>query len=135
MSRYLLDTHVFLWLVEGGRSIPGATRDAIEDGNSDLYLSIASIAELCIKSGLGKLRLPDVVEAQPASGFKRILEANAIDALPVSIVHAAALRDLPLHHRDPFDRLLIAQAIAEDLTLVTHDRAFAQYEGLSVLWA
>ena len=124
-----------MWLVEGDRSIPPATRDAVEDGEADLFLSVASVVELCIKSGLGKLQLPAVVEADPGPGFERIMAANQIQPLPVAIVHAAALRDLPLHHRDPFDRLIIAQAIAEGLTVVTHDRTFARYSGLSVLWA
>ena len=135
MRRYLLDSHVFMWLVGGDRPIRQATREAIEDGEADLYLSVASVAELCIKSGLGKLRLPDVVEAEPGAGFERIMTLNEIEALHITVAHAAALRDLPRHHGDPFDRLLIAQAMAEGLTMVTHDRAFARYEGLAVLWA
>lgn len=134
MTRYLLDSHVFMWLVEGNRPIPQAARDAIEDGEADLFLSAASVAELCIKSGLGKLQLPAAVETDPGPGFVSIMAANDIEALPVAIRHAVALRDLPLHHRDPFDRLIIAQALVEGLTLVTHDRTLGRYYGLSVLW-
>ena len=98
-------------------------------------MSTAGIAELCIKSSRGKLKLPIEIQTDTAAGFALILEENSISPLAVSLTHAAKLRDLPRHHGDPFDRLIIAQAMAEGLTVVTHGRAFARYDGLAVLWA
>ncbi len=132
--RYLLDSHVFLWLVSGSRPIHEDVRAAIQAEATPLFLSTAGIAELCIKNGSGKLMLPAEIEADAIAGFALVLEENSISPLPVTLAHAAALRDLPMHHRDPFDRLIIAQAMIEGLTLVTHDRTFARYEGLAVLW-
>ena len=100
-----------------------------------MFLSTASIAELCIKNNLGKLPLPAEIVDDPAVGFALVLEENFIRPLPIDVPHAAKLRDLPRHHGDPFDRLIIAQAMVEGLTVVTHDRAFARYAGLAVLWA
>ena len=134
MSRYLIDSHVLLWLVDGARPIPQPVRAVLRNENNDLYLSVVGVAELCIKSGLGKLSLPRAVASDPEAGFRRILAANSIEALALTLAHAARLRDLPRHHGDPFDRLMIAQAMEDDLTFVTHDRAFAAYEGLAVLW-
>ena len=134
VSRYLIDSHVLLWLVDGARPISTAVRAVLKNESNDLYLSVVGIAELCIKSSLGKLSLPSAVADDPEAGFVRILEANSIEPLPLTLPHAARLRYLPRHHGDPFDRLMIAQAMEEDLTFVTHDRAFAAYEGLAVLW-
>ncbi len=134
VSRYLIDSHVLLWLVGGDRPIPQAVRAVLQDADNDLYVSVVGIAELCIKSGLGKLVLPPAVMSDPLARFTVILSENSIEPLPLTLSHAARLRDLPRHHGDPFDRLMIAQAMAENLTVVTHDRAFAAYEGLAVLW-
>ena len=100
-----------------------------------MFVSSAGIAELCIKASLGKLHLPFPSDVDTEAAFSGLLSDIHASALNVTLAHACRLRDLPLHHRDPFDRLMIAQALAEGLTLVTHDRAFARYEGLSVLWA
>lgn len=135
MSGFLLDSHVFLWLVSGARPLRQSARNAIGLDNQALFMSTAGVAELCIKNSLGKLPLPPEILRDPAQGFADILEENYISPLPITLGHAAGLRNLPLHHGDPFDRLMIAQALAEGLTMVTHDRAFARYDGLSVLWA
>jgi PIN domain nuclease of toxin-antitoxin system len=134
VSGYLIDSHVLLWLVDGSRPIPDPAIGVLRSEDSDLYFSVVGVAELCIKSGLGKLSLPQAVERDPQDGFARILDANDVEPLALTLAHAASLRNLPRHHGDPFDRLMIAQAMAEDLTLVTHDRAFAAYDGLRVLW-
>jgi PIN domain nuclease of toxin-antitoxin system len=113
----LLDTHVLIWWDEGRRLAPGARR-AIADADA-VYVSAATAWEIAIKIGLGRLRPTRTVEqAANESGF---LE------LPVTLVHAERVAALPTHHRDPFDRLLIAQAAVEDLTLVTRDPVFQQY--------
>jgi PIN domain nuclease of toxin-antitoxin system len=126
LSAYLLDSHVFLWLSPEKPRLRAAVVDALATGDR-LLLSVASVAELCIKASLGKLDIP--------LDLSKAMDVMGIQALPLSYDHAAALRTLPLHHRDPFDRLMIAQAMTDGLTLVTHDRAFARYDGLSVLWA
>jgi PIN domain nuclease of toxin-antitoxin system len=120
----LLDTHVLIWWDEG-RRLAAEARRAIADADS-VYVSAASAWEVAIKTGLGRLRPTRTVEqAVDESGF---LE------LPVTFRHAERVGKLPPHHRDPFDRLLIAQADVEDLTLVTRDAVFARY-GAAVIGA
>lgn len=117
--RLLLDTHVFIWSVTGARRLKARTRERIEAAR-EIYVSSASIWEIAIKSRLGKIEgdVDAFVEAIQASGF---LE------LPVAASHAAVTAHLPLHHTDPFDRLLLAQAQAEPLRLLTGDRALLAY--------
>jgi PIN domain nuclease of toxin-antitoxin system len=113
----LLDTHVLIWWDEG-RRLAGDARRAIEAADS-VYVSAASAWEVAIKIGLGRLRASRTVEqAARESGF---LE------LPITFLHAERVADLPVHHRDPFDRLLVAQAEIEGFTLVTRDPVFARY--------
>ncbi len=122
--RLLLDTQIFLWFLEGGSRVPREAREAIRSGNNTVMVSAASVWEIAIKASLGRLaiaradvlRLPELVAA---SGF---------DELPIRFEHAAAIAALPMHHRDPFDRLLIAQARAETLTLVTTDATIRAYD-------
>ena len=115
----LLDTHVLIWWDEGRRLSPGARR-AIR-GAEAVYVSAASAWEIAIKIGLGRLRPTRTVEeATTDSGFVE---------LPVTFRHAELVARLPVHHRDPFDRLLVAQAEAERLTLVTRDPVFQRYSG------
>jgi PIN domain nuclease of toxin-antitoxin system len=120
----LLDTHVLIWWDEG-RRLAAEARRAIADADS-VYVSAASAWEVAIKTGLGRLRpIRTVEQAVDESGF---LE------LPVTFRHAERVGKLPPHHRDPFDRLLIAQADVEELTLVTRDAVFARY-GVGIIGA
>lgn len=129
MARLLLDTHAFLWWVDDAPSLPAKARAAIADGENECYLSLASCWELAIKSSLGKLRL-----ARPVERFvTEQLTANSFTLLPLTLHHLAKIEKLPFHHRDPFDRLLIAQAITEKLILVSGDGAFLDY-GVKLLW-
>lgn len=129
MPRLLLDTHVFLWWVDDAPDLTAAARTAIADTGNDCFLSMASCWELAIKSSLGKLRL-----ARPVHRFvSEQLAANSFSLLAVAMPHVAKIEKLPWQHRDPFDRLLIAQAITEKLTVVTADRAFSGYD-LDLLW-
>jgi PIN domain nuclease of toxin-antitoxin system len=122
--RLLLDTHVFLWWRERSPRLEEEALRAIA-GADVVLVSAASAWEIAIKSALGKLRLPGPLEpAVEESGFSR---------LPIEFRHAAAVEALPPHHGDPFDRMLIAQALVEGLTLVTHDRHFDPYR-VPVLW-
>jgi PIN domain nuclease of toxin-antitoxin system len=116
--RLLLDTHVLIWWDEGARLAAGA-RDAIRDAEQ-VYVSAVSGWEIAIKTALGRLApLRTVEDAIADSGFEE---------LPVRLRHAHGLARLPLHHRDPFDRMLVAQAIVDGLTIVTRDAAFASYD-------
>jgi PIN domain nuclease of toxin-antitoxin system len=125
----LIDTHVVIWLIQGNENIGQTARNAIEDEGNSLYLSIASLWEISIKLGLGKLKL--------GMPLDRILEdfiiPGGINILPIEISHLLVLRDLPLHHRDPFDRSIIAQAQFESLILISGDRLFGEY-GIDIIW-
>ena len=129
--KLLLDTHSFLWAA--GRQqfalLPQATKDVLEDGTNTLLLSVASIWELAIKASLGKLQLSESV-----ADLVRFQQANSgIQLLPITLTHIELVETLPFHHKDPFDRLLIAQAQAENLTIVSIDAAFDPY-GVKRLW-
>ncbi len=129
----LIDSHVLMWLAQEPPALSARVLAVLDESEAPRFVSTIAIAELCIKANLGKLQLPCEHEHGEAD-FDELLENLEIDALPVAVAHATRLRGLPLHHRDPFDRLMIAQAMVEGLTLVTHDRAFARYDGLAVLW-
>lgn len=117
--RLLLDTHVFLWTVTGHVALKPAARRLISAAEA-VYVSAASIWEIAIKARLGK------IEGDPA-GLAAAIDDSGLIELPVSARHAAAVARLPLHHTDPFDRLLIAQASTEPFRFVTADRALAVY--------
>ena len=117
--RLLLDTHVVLWWLADDRRLTAAHRVLIADASNLVLVSAMTIAEIAIKASLGKLEAPD--DLLPT------LETGGFDELPFESRHADLLRKLPWHHRDPFDRMLIAQAIAEQLTVLTADPHFAAY--------
>lgn len=124
----LVDTHALLWFQAGDRRLSRAARAAMEAADAELLLSAATVWEMAIKASLGRLRLSDPVEAYVAEKI-----AQGYRMLPVSWAHAAAVEGLPFHHRDPFDRLLAAQALSERCRLVTRDRVFRKY-GVRVVW-
>lgn len=120
--RLLLDTHTFLWFIEDSSKLSPEAKKLLES-EGELLLSIASLWEMAIKVSIGKLTL-----AQPFDTFiPQQLSKNAIRLLPISIAHLGSVSTLPFHHRDPFDRLLIAQAIAEQLPIVSIDDKFDSY--------
>lgn len=127
--RLLLDTHAFLWFVQGSGSLSSRANDAILDERNDLLLSAASYWEICIKVSLGKLEL---VEGWTAV-FDREMRVNGIEWLEARKEHLRGVIDLPFIHRDPFDRLLVAQARYERCAVVTHDPRFADY-GVKLVW-
>jgi len=100
---------------------------------ADLYVSVISAAEIAIKASIGKLTLPATFETDFGGAFRSLLQRSDIELLPVDLPAIEHLRHLPLHHRDPFDRIIIAQAFARGLTVATRDRAFALYPGLDLL--
>lgn len=117
--RLLLDTHVILWRASGERSLGRSARAAIERA-TDLTFSVVSFAEIGIKASLGKLTIPKNL-------YEHILDGG-VRILGLAPDHGLAVGSLPLHHRDPFDRLLIAQALREGLTIVTADKRFTSYD-------
>ena len=119
--RLLLDTHVFLWAVTGSRELKPTARAYLSAADA-VYVSAASIWEIAIKSRLGK------IEGDPEA-LAELIEPSGFIELAVSARHAAAVARLPLHHSDPFDRLLLAQAFTEPLRLVTVDRTLTAYGG------
>ena len=125
---FLLDTHTLLWFLNNDAQLPKTARQIIES-DSIIWVSVASIWEIAIKNGLGKLQLPLPFEQI----FPAQLALNSIEILPIEIAHLSALQQLPLHHRDPFDRLLIAQAKAQNWPLLSADAAFDAYE-IARIW-
>ena len=121
--KLLLDTHIFIWWADQPEKLSPAALSALEDEANELLLSVASVWEMQIKIQLGKLKLSlplkEIVKNQQ--------ETNDLMVSPVVLTHVLALDALPFHHKDPFDRLLIAQSIAEGLTIVTADSQFSAY--------
>jgi PIN domain nuclease of toxin-antitoxin system len=127
--RLLLDTHSFLWFISGSPRLSVPARQAIEDPDNISYLSSASLWEMAIKVSLGKLSL-----AQPFETLiPQQLALNGIEILDITIAHTALVAQLPFHHRDPFDRLLLAQAQVERMPIIGNDPSFDAY-GIARIW-
>jgi PIN domain nuclease of toxin-antitoxin system len=124
----LLDTHTFLWFINADTQLPFKDVELISDLSNIRYVSIASIWEIVIKFSLNKLEI--------IGGFNTIenfLENNDIEVLPINFSHTKQLLTLPYHHNDPFDRIIISQAISENLHVITKDEFFKLYD-VSVIW-
>ena len=127
--KLLLDTHAFLWWVEGTPSFGRRAKAAVSNSENEVLVSIATCWELAIKLSLGKLRL-----AQPLDQFiPEQLTLNAFALLDVELRHCVRVADLPFHHRDPFNGLLAAQALEDQLTVVSADRVFRK-NGVPLIW-
>jgi PIN domain nuclease of toxin-antitoxin system len=127
--KLLLDTHTLLWFVWAEPQLSPTAKAAILDDANSVFVSVASLWELAIKVNIGKLSL-DI----PLNDFlHEAVDANGFEVLPIERSHLAAIVTLPLHHRDPFDRLLIAQSLTTAMPLITADAAFDAY-GISRLW-
>ena len=129
MTRYLLDTHTFLWLASDDPRLAPRAREVFVDGGDACFLSVASIWEMAIKASLGKLSLDTSLEQLVRGGV-----ARGIRLLDVTATHAYHVERLPFHHRDPFDRLLVAQAAHEGMHLITADAQFDAYQ-IRRVWA
>ena len=125
MAKYLLDTHVFLCWISDANQLDKEVFDIISDTSNQIYISSASIWEIAIKEALGKLK----VDADLSS----VIEANRFIELKISAICTNATKKLEQIHRDPFDRMLIAQALEGDMTLVTVDRFIMQYKDIKIL--
>ena len=128
--KYLLDTEVWLWSLSEPERLNAETRHLLARSGEELFLSAASSWEIAIKAALGKLPLPE----PPASYVPKRMEAQGIRALAIEHSHALRVYTLPHHHQDPFDRLIIAQAEAEKMTILTADAAFKEY-GAMLHWS
>lgn len=117
----LLGTHTYIWLAENDNQLSDKAKKIFQE-SENVYLSIGSIWEIVIKKSLGKLEFNQSVEEIYSS-----LDMNSIKLLNISQNHLVFLQSLPFHHRDPFDRIIISQAISEDLTLISKDRQFENY--------
>jgi PIN domain nuclease of toxin-antitoxin system len=127
--KLLLDTNIFLRMMTDETLLSPAAKAAITDRNNEVWVSAVSAWEISIKIAIGKISLSDPIELFMSNGMRN---AKAME-LPIRVTHAVRVASLPLHHHDPFDRLLLAQAQVESLTIVTSDRQFAAY-GLPVVW-
>jgi len=123
LNRYLLDTCTFLWLVAGSDSLPEAVRDIIRNPDNAVFLSVVSAWEIVVKHGSGRLPLPQ----KPDLFVRKQREDHLLESLPLLEAHVLTLIKLPGIHHDPFDRMLICQAVAEGLTILTPDEAITQY--------
>jgi PIN domain nuclease of toxin-antitoxin system len=129
LNGVLFDTNALLFMVSRSDSVANKVIDLAQ--RTRLVSQVCAV-EIAIKLGLGKLILPPPFRTGFAHAFKEAVASLGADVLPIELPHIEALSHLPLHHRDPFDRLIIAQALAENLTVVTRDRSFALYPGLDV---
>ncbi len=120
MTGYLLDTHVVIWWLEDRAKLSSKARDLISDPATAIYVSAAVGWEIGIKKSIGLLETPD--------NMLEVLAEDRLQVLPITLEHGLAVARLPLHHRDPFDRLMIAQALAEDLVLITRDANVRRYD-------
>ncbi len=125
---YLIDTHAFLCYVDGNPNLSEKARSVLENTGWVKCLSISSLWEIAIKESLNKLVL-----TKPYETLSEYITANNIVLLPVAFSHLLQLRKLPHHHKDPFDRLMIAQAITEDLAIISKDQHFKSYS-INVIW-
>jgi PIN domain nuclease of toxin-antitoxin system len=123
--RLLIDSHAFLWWSEASARLGAAARNVLADPASEVLVSIAGLWELTIKQSSGRLTLPDDLQAMVAS--------QGFTVLPVTFIHLRRIGTLPRVHRDPFDRMMIAQALAEGIPIATGDRIFAAY-GVQTVW-
>jgi PIN domain nuclease of toxin-antitoxin system len=127
--RLLLDTHAFLWWLAGDESLTVRARAVVGDATSAIFVSAASTWEIATKHRLGKLPGANAI----ASNVAEAIESQGFVGLPITILHGQAAGALPGPHRDPFDRMLIAQSMLEDLVLISNERAFDAY-GVRRLW-
>jgi PIN domain nuclease of toxin-antitoxin system len=125
---YLLDTHTFLWAITESPALSVSVISILENPENQLFLSIASLWEIAIKLSIGKLRLTFSFDDLPA----KLTEAS-VQIVPINFEHLRVVATLPLHHRDPFDRLIVAQAISENLILLTKDDVLKSY-AVQTLW-
>ena len=122
MARYLIDTQIFVWFAKGDVQMPPVAKEKLTNRNNEIFLSVASIWEIVIKVSIKKLNL-----AAPLATILGRYGKDDFKLLPIELGHTLATGSLPFHHRDPFDRLLVAQAQSEDLEIISTDKVFDAY--------
>jgi PIN domain nuclease of toxin-antitoxin system len=127
--KYLLDGVIWLWSIDSVEKIGPTGREILEDGREEIYFSAVTAWELSIKARLGKLQL----HGPPGQCIPAFMAKQGLRLLPVTHLHSLKVYDLPSHHNDPFDRLMIAQAMVEEMTILTSDRKFAKHP-VEVVW-
>lgn len=132
MARYLIDSHIFFWAIESPSDLSADETAFLTDPRTDVVVSVASIWELSIKTAIGRLAIPGGRKTIPVDHFTRSANLNGIPILPIEPAEVEYVRQLPHIHRDPFDRLLIAQSLLGGRAIVTRDSVFARYPGVQV---
>jgi len=125
---YLLDTHTFMWFINGHKELSDLARKTIERKGANNFVSIASLWEIAIKISIGKLKLKT-----PFAEIPRQIVDNGFQVLPIKFEDTFRLSTLPFHHRDPFDRMIIVQSLTNQLNIISRDKQFADY-GITVIW-
>ena len=120
--KYIIDTHTFLWFSEGSTQLSIQSRKIIEDTNNEIFVSIASLWEISIKTSLSKLEISGTYE----SVLEDVINAN-MEILPINFLHTVYQNKLPFHHKDPFDRMIVSQALAEKMSLISRDEILDNY--------
>jgi PIN domain nuclease of toxin-antitoxin system len=120
---FLLDTHAFLWFVAGDKQLPESIKSKILNINESCYLSVASLWEITIKTQIGKLKLE--ISLQELFDY---IDRNQIEIIQITYDHLLTLSELPAHHSDPFDRIIVSQAVTENLTLISKDKGLKKYK-------
>ncbi len=120
--RFLIDTYVFLWFVSNAKELSKTAKTTIESGNNEIFISIASLWEISIKTALGKLSIKGHYESVIDD-----LNDNSIQILPINFAYTVEQNRLPFHHRDPFDRIIVSQTIIENMDLISIDAAYDNY--------
>ncbi|MFQ6042809.1 MAG: type II toxin-antitoxin system VapC family toxin [Candidatus Poribacteria bacterium] len=124
----ILDTHAFIWFVNGDKNLTTKAREVIENPSNFSYISIASLWEMAIKISLGKLEIK-----YPFEQVLTQIYENGFEILPITFEDTLVISELPFHHRDPFDRLIVAQAMTEGMTIISKDKSFDDYK-VTRLW-
>jgi PIN domain nuclease of toxin-antitoxin system len=129
MKKYLLDTHALLWFLEGNERLSSKVNQLLLYQPQDYFLSVASLWEITIKVSLNKLQMKHSL-----TELEKLLFQNGVSLLPINFLHLKELVQLPFHHKAPFDRLIISQAKTENLTIVSIDGFFSDYEDVTIFW-
>lgn len=135
MGRYLLDSNAFIWAKSSPHTLRKEARQAIEDPENTLFVSVVGLWELADKASKGKLPGFAAIMDQRPDALERALQDSNFQTMHIDLAHIARAYRLPLHHRDPFDRLMIAQALVENVTFISRDGIFHRYAGLKLLAA
>ncbi len=125
---YILDSHTLLWFVSGDKKLPKSVKEIIKDIKQPCFISAASLWEITIKQQIGKL----ILEISLKELFE-FIDRNQIEIIPINFDHLQKLAKLPIHHSDPFDRMIISKAITEDLIVITRDKEFEKYK-VNLIW-